>query len=119
MKIMKKIDASFKYDEISEKVKDANTNWNALKNYGVERMTVDRGSCFSCGKKFLFYDVIVFRIVFDSQTALKYGRDVKWNHLKCFAEKREFLRYQLGGSLLTGFEKLNEADRNLVTECLP
>lgn len=119
MDIMKKIDANFKYDEIADRRRNVADNPNALKNFGVESMTIDRGSCFSCKEQFEMGDVIVMKIVFDSQAASKYGRDVKWNHLGCFSDRRDFLGYPLSGCSFPGFGKLHEDDKDLVRCCLP
>lgn len=119
MKIMKKIEANFKDGEIADKRKNVTDNPNALKNYGVERMMIDRGSCLLCKEKFEMHDVIVMRIVLKRQTESKYNRDVKWNHVECFAEKREFLCYRLSGSRLPGFKELDEVDQTFVRTLLP
>lgn len=119
MEIMKKIDTSFKYDEIAGERRKVADDKKALKNFHVERMTIDRGSCFSCKEQFETEDVIVMRIVSNSKAALKHGRDVKWNHVECFSNKLNCLGYRLSGSYLPGFAKLDEDDKDLVRECLP
>lgn len=119
MKIMKKIDSNFKNGEIVDKMEKAADNPNAIKNYGVESMTLDRGNCFLCKEKFDIGEVIVMRIVFDSRTASQYGRDVKWNHVECFADRRESFRYRLSGRFLPGFRQLDEDDQQLVKYLLP
>lgn len=119
MEIMKNIDENFKYDEIAGKRGKVADRPNALKNFGVESMAIDRGSCSSCKEIFKTGDVIVMRVVYDSRTALLHGRDVEWDHLKCFAENREVFLYRTAGSLLPGFRQLDTNDQASVRKLLP
>lgn len=118
IKVMKKINPNFQYGEIAHERTKADNKY-ALKNYGVEKMTINRGNCFTCKKSLNQGDVIAMRIVFDSKVASEYGRDIKWNHVKCFAEKRSLLGFRSSGSSLTGFKQLNAADQKTVEDLLP
>lgn len=121
VKIMEKIDPNFKNGEIARKKIAETDKTKAITNYGVECMPElsDRGNCSTCGIEFWANDLIVMRIVFDSRVARRHGRDIKWNHLVCFAEKRGYLRYDLCGRDLPGFDKLDRDDQALVNAILP
>lgn len=116
--IIKRINRNFRDSEIARKLADI-TKPFGIGDYGIEKMMANREKCSSCKKSFNEDELIVMRIVHDSEVAREYGREIKWNHLKCFVENRDCLKFQLCGSDLPGFDKLNIGEQHLVLGELP
>lgn len=120
LKILLKIDKNANLEAIA--VKRANKNpveSSSLQTFGVEYSSSADDKCWSCQEKFYRNEIRFKKIVFNSEVAAQYGKEIIWTHLDCFCLKREIFDFLHGGNRLPGYETLRPEHRKIIREALP
>lgn len=118
-KIIAKIDpkAGKKYQEIARKRKAEKEN--SYKNFAVDYASTNAEVCSSCNEIIDRAEPRIRSIVYESQNAAKFGKEILWAHMTCFAFDRDRYKYPWDGKLLEGFEDLKPEDQVFIVESLP
>jgi poly [ADP-ribose] polymerase 1 len=119
LEIILKIDpnSAEKFKKIAEKRE--NEASESYKNFGVEYANTNTDTCATCKEPIDRNELRIKKIVFDSDTAAKFGKEILWAHLHCFIFNRDQYDYLWDGKLLTGFNELQPAHQVIVEEALP
>lgn len=90
-----------------------------VRNFGVEYSTSNDDKCWVCREQIPRTEIRIKKIDFNSKVAAQFGKEIIWNHLHCFIEKREMFEFLAGGDQLPGFASLKRDHKKYIREVLP
>jgi hypothetical protein len=111
--------------EQGAKFKEIARKWEIEKDFSYKNFEVDYASntevetCSTCQTEIEHRDARVKIIVYCKQKAGKFGKNILWAHLACFAFDREQYSYPWEGRLMDGFENLRREHQVFVDENMP
>lgn len=117
-----KIDSSKnqQFEQLAKKrATEAPPDPNAISNYSIEYSLSNEDHCNVCKENIPRNELRIKKIDYKSDIALKFGKEILWNHWHCFVMERERYGFKLSGSMLPGFESLQPAHMEVIRESLP
>lgn len=91
---------------------------NSLENFGIEYSISCEDMCAMCQELIPRNELRIKKVVYDTETAAKYGKEVLWNHYYCFIMQRDYYGFRLSGEMLPGFQTLRQEHQNEIRESL-
>lgn len=114
------MDPDFDYEEFAKKQTSKKLpDSNAIANFEIEYSRSNDDPCFVCNDEITRNEIRIKKVVFDTEIARQFGREIRWNHLECFVMQRDMFGFLPSGVLLPGFDKLQEEHQRFIKECLP
>lgn len=101
-----------------KKATETPPNPNALENFGIEYSISCEDQCVMCQEPIPRNELRIKKIVYDTEIAEKYGKEVQWNHYFCFIMQRDYYNFRLGGEMLPGFLNLQPEHQNFIRDSL-
>lgn len=120
VEIITKIDAS--QSSKLEKIKKATEeppNPNSLTNFEIEYSNLNEDRCAVCVEPILRNELRIKKIVYDTDVALQFGKEILWNHYYCFVQQRDVYDFLWSGDQLPGYSELQPAHKEFIKEALP
>lgn len=120
VEILKTIDASLgtKLDQVKMAIEEP-PDPTALDNFGIEYSSSNDDKCVICIEPIFRNELRIKQIVYDTEVALKFGREILWNHYYCFIQNREHYGFVTSGVQLVGYQRLQEEHKKIIKEALP
>lgn len=122
LNILMKIDPSSipTLKKVAEKLAaEKSPNPNDIVTFGIEYSTANDQRCVACNENISRNEIRIKKIVYDSDIAVQFGKEIRWHHLHCFIEKRDSCGFVVGGYQLPGFQSLQTEHQKIVREALP
>lgn len=104
---------------VEKRAAEKTPNPNDITNFSIEYSTTNDQPCFVCSENIFRNEIRIKKIVFDSDLAVRFGKEIRWNHLHCFIERRDLFGFEVSGCHLPGLETLQAENQMFVKEALP
>lgn len=91
----------------------------SFKNFEVDYANTETEVCHTCQTDIEHKDARVKSIFYCKEKAGKFGKEILWAHLACFAFDRERYSFPWAGRLMDGFENLRPEHQQFVDENMP
>lgn len=118
--ILMKIDKNSNFEQIAYKrANEKPLKSSDVNNFGVEYSTSSDDKCWVCKEQIMRTELRFKKTVYNSEIAAEFGKEILWNHLHCFIEKREIFDFIHGGNRLPGYDQLQSEHRQIIRDVLP
>jgi hypothetical protein len=119
LEVIAKIDPkeAHKFEEIARKRQEEKSF--SFKNFEVDYAGTVAEVCASCQSVIEHKEARIKCVVYDSIKASKFGKEIVWAHMACFAFDRHKYKYLWDGKLMDGFENLQPEHQSLIAEWIP